>query len=335
MMPLNPTMLWEATDPGAALLKRFRFASGAEAGAWLVTVLADVYGIEVVTVDRLVISAYNLLAWLTTTNGLFLAKCCSDDSAHERLVNVADLLGWLAQAQLPVSLPLLARTGARQVRRDHLSIVVQRLISGELLDPAQAVQTQAAGVTLARFHRALDAYPCGTEFGISSAVLPLAETIAVSARRCKRQGGVPSLLIGIETLLRWVEQHQLPMLTPQLIHHDYRAANILWHAGKIAAVLDFDDVCWGYRVNDLAWSAVHLGTRYHHWGTVSEEVHDTFLAAYTSQHPLTEVEQAWLPRLMLWHSINLAGSAVGGENFEAAVESVVTYTCRLDSPDGI
>ncbi|MCB0106119.1 MAG: phosphotransferase [Caldilineaceae bacterium] len=234
MAPLHPTMLWEATDPQAALLKRFRFASSAEAGAWLVTVLADVYGIEVVTVDRLVISAYNLLAWLTTTK-----------------------------------------------------------------------------------------------------VLPLAETIATSARRCKRQGGVPSLLIGIETLLRWVEQHPLPTLTTQLIHHDYRAANILWHAGKIAAVLDFDDVCWGYRVNDLAWSAVHLGTRYHHWGPVSAAVHDTFLAAYTSQHPLTGVEQAWLPRLLLWHSINLAGSAVGGENFEAAVESVVTYTCRLDSPDGI
>ncbi|MCB0062371.1 MAG: hypothetical protein KDE19_09655, partial [Caldilineaceae bacterium] len=62
----------------------------------------------------------------------------------------------------------------------------------------------------------------------------------------------------------------------------------------------------------------------------STEVHDTFLAAYTSQHPLTAAEQAWLPRLMLWHSINLAVAAAGGANFHGAVAAVARYAQRLN-----
>lgn len=110
------------------------------------------------------------------------------------------------------------------------------------------------------------------------------------------------------------------------MHRDYRAANLLWHGEKITAILDFDDLRWDYRVNDLAWAAIHLGTRYHHWGPVSDDVHARFLAAYVMQQPLSAAEEAWLPRLMLWHSINLAAAASGGKNEDAAVKAVVTYT---------
>jgi homoserine kinase type II len=95
-------------------------------------------------------------------------------------------------------------------------------------------------------------------------------------------------------------------LQTQAVHNDYRAANILWNDGKICAVLDFEDLRWGYRVNDLAWAAVHLGTRYHNWGPVSTAVHDAFLAGYQASHSLTDVEAAWLPLLMDWHSTGLA-----------------------------
>lgn len=363
MRPIQPTMLWEATDPQAALQGRFHFASSVEATHWLETTLADLYDIEVISVDRLAISSYNLLAWLTTTDGHLLAKCCSylgvygrsrlairaynlllwlttsagarfakyhsDLDAHNRLTKVADLLVWLAQQQMPVSVPLLSCAGTRQVRKDHLSIGVQRLIPGTLLDTAVVEQVHAAGLTLAQLHRTLAAYPHATNFVPASPLPNLAEMIGRWAENKGRAIDDPVLLAGIKTLLRSLEADPTSALMPQLVHRDYRAANILWHGGTIAAVLDFEDLLWSYRINDLAWSAVHLGTRYHHWGPVSEEVHTAFLAAYLSQHPLTKAEQVWLPRLMLWHSINLAGAAAGGANFDAAVASVVTYTRRL------
>ncbi len=159
MTPIQPTMLWESTDANAALARRFQFASSADAEHWLVDTIARVYGIRVESVARLVISSANLIAWLSTDTGPLLAKCCALVNHHNRLLQLAALLHWLDQAHLPVSAPLLANTGEGQVRCAHLSLGVQRVIAGELLDPTQLTQAQAAGVTLANLHKALAVYP--------------------------------------------------------------------------------------------------------------------------------------------------------------------------------
>lgn len=330
MTLLQPTMLWESTDAQAALTQRFQFASVAAASDWLIKTISDIYGVRAVSVDRLVISSFNLLAWLTTTDGPLLAKCCAFVRAHDWLANVAELLAWLEQQQLPVSVPVATSTGERQVLRDHLSIGVQRIMPGSLLDPTQLEQAQAAGITLASLHHALAAYPRAIDFASQTPLSTLAENIQTWAATKAATRPDRALVAGRKALLQSLQRSTLPELASQVVHHDYRAANILWHADKITAVLDFEDLRWSYRVNDLAWAAVHLGTRFHHWGPVSEAVHANFLAAYTSLHPLTAAEQAWLPRLMVWHSINLANAAAGGIAFDAAVEAVVTYACRLE-----
>ena len=148
-----------AADANAALARRFQFASSADAEHWLVDTIARVYGIRVESVARLVISSANLIAWLSTDTGPLLAKCCALVNHHNRLLQLAALLHWLDQAHLPVSAPLLANTGEGQVRCAHLSLGVQRVIAGELLDPTQLTQAQAAGVTLANLHKALAVYP--------------------------------------------------------------------------------------------------------------------------------------------------------------------------------
>jgi len=323
-------MLWESSDAQVALTQRFQFASVAAASDWLIKIISDTYGVRVTSVDRLVISSFNLLAWLTTTDGPLIAKCCAFVRAHDWLANVGELLAWLEQQQLPVSVPVAASTGERQVLRDHLSIGVQRLMTGELLDPTQLEQAQTAGIILAQLHQALAVYPRATDFARQDSLPTLAENIqAWGATKAATRPDV-ALVAGRKALMQSLQSGELSELTSQVVHHDYRAANILWQAGKITAVLDFEDLRWSYRVNDLAWAAVHLGTRFHHWGPISEEVHAHFLAAYTSRHPLTAAEQTWLPVLMLWHSLNLANSAAGGSAFDASVEAVVTYTRRLE-----
>ncbi|MGA3219072.1 MAG: phosphotransferase [Acidimicrobiales bacterium] len=77
----------------------------------------------------------------------------------------------------------------------------------------------------------------------------------------------------------------------QLVHNDFRSANILHSGTSITAVLDFEDVTYRTRVADLAKATVLLGTRYHDWDPTSEVVRDTFVAAYSGHAPLTSTEQ--------------------------------------------
>jgi homoserine kinase type II len=82
----------------------------------------------------------------------------------------------------------------------------------------------------------------------------------------------------------------------QLVHNDFRSANILHGGTSITAVLDFESVTYRTRVADLAQATVLLGTRYHGWGPTSQVVRDAFVTAYTEQAPLTSTEQNELRR---------------------------------------
>ncbi|MBX3012167.1 MAG: phosphotransferase [Caldilineaceae bacterium] len=323
--PLQPTMLWEATDPTTALTKRFQFTNTEAATAWLRAMLAQHYGVKLLAVTRLTISAYNLIAWTTTDAGSRLVKCCADLPAHAQLQTRGELVHWLGQQGLPVSAPLVAQSGSVQVQCEHLSVGVQRVIAGALLDPTQIEQSQAAGLTLAQLHQALAAYPQANAVTVTTPVSPLAARLIEWANETRKTLTDTALRATLEVLVEQAKTLAGTSLVPQLIHGDYRAANVLWQEDKIAAVLDFEEVRWGYRVNDLAWAAVHLGTRYHHWGPVSPAVHRTFLDSYTALCPLTEQEMQWLLPLLTWHSLTLAHSAVGGPTYATCLNVVSFY----------
>lgn len=87
-----------------------------------------------------------------------------------------------------------------------------------------------------------------------------------------------------------------PAARQQLVHNDFRSANILHDGTAITAVLDFDEVTCSTRAADLAKAAVLLATRYHDWGPTSELVRETFVAAYREQAPLTTAEQSEVQR---------------------------------------
>ncbi len=87
-----------------------------------------------------------------------------------------------------------------------------------------------------------------------------------------------------------------PTLQEQLVHNDFRSANILQAGTSITAVLDFEDVTYSTRVADLAKATVLLGTRYHNWAPTSQDVREAFVAAYHDQAPLTGAEQNELQR---------------------------------------
>lgn len=80
-----------------------------------------------------------------------------------------------------------------------------------------------------------------------------------------------------------------PQEGQQLVHGDFRSANILY-GDRITAVLDFDEASYRTRPDELARSAVLLGTRYHDWQPTLPAARKVFLAAYNDVSPLTGTE---------------------------------------------
>jgi homoserine kinase type II len=77
----------------------------------------------------------------------------------------------------------------------------------------------------------------------------------------------------------------------QLVHNEFRSANVLHDGTSITAVLDFEEVTYRSRVSDLAKATALLGTRFHDWGPTSQLTREAFVGAYCDQAPLTNAEQ--------------------------------------------
>jgi homoserine kinase type II len=302
-------MLWEKTDPVVALQRRFRFDGVESARLWLTDVLEKSYGITVDGLDRIVISAGNLLAWLRTPDGPVVAKCCAYPGIHQRRLAIAELLTWLDKQGIPVSAPVPARDGAPQLGRDHLSIGVQRVVRGDLLDPNDRTQVRMAGEMLADLHHVLADYPAADDLVPAGRPEPKVEfadwlqTTDVADAAVREQ---------LERRLDKVDK-----IETQLVHFDYRSANVLTSAGKIIAILDFEEVQPLPRVADAAHAALMLGCQYHDWAPIPPDAETTFLDAYRRATDLDANERNWLRLFQLRYAIG------AGPRWQGIVDRIV------------
>ncbi|ACQ81938.1 aminoglycoside phosphotransferase [Beutenbergia cavernae DSM 12333] len=325
MMP-TAEMLWETSEADDALSSRFRFSGASAAADWLVAALRATHGVEVTNVDRLVISAGNMIAFLASDVGELVVKCSAIEALHPHLAAVGRLLVWLDDHDLPVSAPLLATSGEPQVLHEHLSIGVQRLHAGVLLDADDTVQARAAGEVLARLHQSMAAYD-------GAAAFPPARPGALG-----QPARTPRALV--ET---WTERPaQDPRLEPvtrrlaavvaalpddepraQLVHDDIRSANLLWAGDAVSAILDFEETHRGHAMGEVAHSSVFLATRYHAWGPPTPQARSAFLAGYLDVAQPSDAERAWLEALMLAAALEAAAGSQGEESWTANAVSLL------------
>jgi homoserine kinase type II len=253
-------MLWETDDAETTLTARFGFADAAAVADWLAQVVDEYWQLALQRLDRIVISSWNALAWVTASDHALIVKWSARPDLFAHLADIARLTKWLAARGVPTAAPFesvddrlqveLARedatTGpAANPRRFSLSVLP--VMQGELLNSGNASQVQQAAHMLATIHDTLAAYP---------------EQVG--------QGK--------------------PQRHHQLLHRDFRSANILHDGSRITAVLDWERVAYGSRTEDLALAAVLLSTRYHDWAPTTEDVRRTFIDAYCRDAPLTAVE---------------------------------------------
>lgn len=298
-------MLWEDGDPADALDRRFGFTSQEAAGAWLANTVDKHWGLEVDACERIVISADNALAWVSTPSDRLVAKWSVAPKRFGRLTALAELSAWLKDQGLPVSAPLASRGGDLQVEVGGSSMSLQREMAGDLLDPADLTQARAAGLVLAQLHASLAQYPRSSTLDLYDGSAPLNSRISDWLDADVK--GVSAA--ARETLRRLVQDAPASPIPPQLVHGDFRSANVLWDDGRIAAVLDLEEARWDHPIDELARSAVLLGTRYRDWGPVPRDTRLEFLHGYQSVRPLAPAEMAWWSILVLWYSLMMVPPA--------------------------
>lgn len=295
-------MLWEAHDPRGALEERFGFRDAVSAGRWVAATVHEHWGIRIDSCEQIVISDRNALAWVTTPSGRLIAKWSVAPERFPRLSQIARLTHWLDGNGLPMSAPVHSLNGRLQVEVDEVSMCLQRVIQGDLLDVGNADQVRAAGAVLARLHHALAAYPDADQV-----VPPEGRPEPLAARVT---GWLDSAAAHVpetarDTLRGLIVDAPADRLPTQLVHGDFRSSNVLCAGPKIAAVIDFEEARLDHRIDEVARSAVMLGTRFRNWGPVSAEVRAMFLSGYQSVRRLTPVEASWWDVLVLWYALAL------------------------------
>jgi homoserine kinase type II len=293
-------MLWEPHDARHALDVRFGFSDEESAGRWVAAMLDEHWGVRIDCCERIVMSGGNALAWVGTPSGRLLAKWSVVLERFPGLVETARLTSWLHGRGLPVSALVPARGGRLQVEVDRVSMGLQREIVGDLLDTADLNQVRPAGALLAQLQDAMAAYPDADQLpALAVSSKPL--TARVTNWLDSRADHLP--MAARDTLRGLVTSAPPDRLPRQLVHFDFRSANILCARGEVAAIIDFEEAQHDHRLVELARATVLLGTRYHNWGPVSAEVRAEFLTGYQSERPLSPAEACWLDILLLWQAL--------------------------------
>lgn len=293
-------MLWEPDDPDNALSDRFGFSDAAAVVDWVSATVHRHWGIEVLTCERIVMSFKNALAWIRTSRSRLLVKWSIATHRFDRLTALADLTAWLDQRGLPVSAPAPALDGRHQVEVDGVSMSLQRHIDGDLLDVTSPEQVRAAGAVLARLHEALSSYPA---VGHLTKLEPPTEPLEARIGDWLRSDHPQASKEAADILLHRLAVAPAGALPTQLVHGDFRAANVLATGSTVTAVLDFEEAGPEHRIVELARSAVLLGTKFHNWGPTTADQRSAFLDGYQSVCRLTPIEAAWWDTLLLWFSL--------------------------------
>lgn len=269
-------MLWETTDPHRELTRRFGFRDGTAAAAWVAEVLERHWELDVAHCDRIVISGRNAMAWIEAGNRRLIVKWSSLPSRFAHLEEAARLVAWLDAQGLPVAAPVVATDGRLLV---------------ELGNDAKG-----------RLH-ARSPLP-GSRF--LAGVLPVIEGELLAVDDPEQLDDAGRMLATLHQVLATYPgqvRSRGRRAGVQVVHNDFRSANVLHDGVEITAVLDFEEVTYDTRVADLAKSAVLLATRYRAWGPTTGAVRSSYVEAYErhSADPLTTSERQDLGRLMAGH----------------------------------
>jgi homoserine kinase type II len=218
----------------------------------------------------------------------------NEGKAREDVVREAAIIEHVAARAVPTPRPLHARTGEPFGTWDGAYVSLFPWVEGSTLGRAQVGPSEArdAGEALAQLHRAGADYADhrpgryeGEEIARRFATITAAADPALAA-------AVAELGPALATLT----QRRTQALPLGLIHGDLFIDNVLYHQGRLAALLDFEQASWGRLVYDLAVSVLAFG-----FGTGDDfraDVTRAFIEGYCAQRPVSaEEDRAFVDEL--------------------------------------
>jgi Ser/Thr protein kinase RdoA (MazF antagonist) len=319
VLPQGLSMLWESGDATVALRARFGFADLAAVRTWLGVALQDVWDVRLRACPRVVLSGDGAVAWVASDGGPLVVKWSCDADRFARRAATTALLPGLVAAGIPVAAPVATRDGALRAvlaaPRGPVSVGVFAEVAGDWLDVTDAAAVRDAGGWLARTHAALA--PADGLGPRAAGSLPdrVAAWLADGD-----PGHVPTASARLAELL--AAAPDLPG-APQVVHGDFRAANLLTRGGRVVGVLDLDDAHRAHPVEDLAQASVYLATRFREWRPTPPAVRRDLLAGYSSVRPLTATEHQWLDLLVRWFGLCAVPEPDDGGGWAAAAREPV------------
>ncbi|HEU5085912.1 MAG TPA: phosphotransferase, partial [Roseiflexaceae bacterium] len=249
------------------------------------------------------------------------------------------LLAQLGAFDLPfaIPVPLRTRSGETLVGTERgLQALFPRL-SGTQANRSDPRQVEAAGAALAQLHLALATlplapHPAHHSYAALDLIHPRMRAPAdIDPAEFDLSYNRATMLIrewqGELAALEQFVRDEYARLPRQIVHGDYACANVLWHAGQVSAVIDFEFALPDARAIDLA-ALIDLVAR--PWeGPVDPKLVDAAYAGYTRHTVLTSIERLALPRLMrlrgavsaIWWAgrHRATGKKLDAERFEAVL----------------
>jgi homoserine kinase type II len=196
------------------------------------------------------------------------------------------VLAALARAGVPTPMPLARGDGSVLDEHRGKPVALFPWVDGEILCQARVrvEHTRAVGQALARVHLArIDDAPKGR--------FERADLEARLSRAAKEAPRFEPVTRQISERLAAVIARRDATLPAGLVHGDLFRDNVLWHDGRIAALIDFESACHGVYVYDLmvcvhAWC---FGDRF------DPELVRALLVGYHALRRLSPSEVAALP----------------------------------------
>jgi homoserine kinase type II len=177
-------------------------------------------------------------------------------------------------------------------------------------------ETRDAGLTLARFHGAVEDFPVEAPIkgdyhdsnpvrtGLNSVASSLSSHDSVAGREGEVLGLAQELYDVYEQASQQVERQGLRSWPVGVIHCDWHPGNMLFRNDKVVAVIDYDSVRRSQRIVDVANGALQFSIRsakqVEDWpDEIDEQRASQFLQGCTSEGSISAEELTCLPHLMV------------------------------------
>lgn len=217
------------------------------------------------------------------------------------------VLDHLAAATQPIVLPRPDQQGERFTPWENYYFQLTPYVPHELwpaVGPARLALLQNLGTEIARLHQALARFPAEHLPGDSRRNDLFGEILLRGIPLGKKQltGPDRERFATLTATLAKPLAEIYSQLPDQLIHRDCHAGNFLCRAGRLAGIIDWDQLSLGPRLLDLAYFAVQMIKRRLEAGASLDDwpaEWAALLAGYRQQATLTASEEAALPYLLL------------------------------------